>query len=221
MNYKAILFDLDGTLINSLEDLADSANEALKKHGFKLHPADSYKKFVGNGVRNLIKNASPHGTDDSVVDKILEDYRIIYNKNYVNKTRAYDGIHEMLDNLKKAGIKMGVCSNKPHIPTNEIVKKLLGCGYFDVVFGEREGIPRKPDPASLIEAAERLGVAPSQTIYVGDSGGDMESANRAEMLAAGVLWGFREQEELITCGGKILLASPSELVDFITGADRD
>ena len=220
MEYKAILFDLDGTLINSLEDLADSANEALKKHGFKIHPLDSYKKFVGNGVRNLIKNAAPSGTDDSVVDMILKDYRIIYNKNYVNKTRAYDGIHEMLDNLKKAGVKMGVCSNKPHKPTNEIVEKILGCEYFDVIFGEREGIPRKPDPASLIEAAERLGVAPSQTIYVGDSGGDMESANRAEMLAAGVLWGFREKEELIAYGGKILLTSPSELVDFIAWAHR-
>ncbi|WP_024831426.1 HAD family hydrolase [Ruminiclostridium josui] len=221
MEYKAILFDLDGTLINSLEDLADSANEVLNKYGFKTHPTDSYKKFVGNGVRNLIKNAAPSGTDDSVVDMILQDYRIIYNKNYVNKTRAYDGIHEMLDNLKKAGVKMGVCSNKPHKPTNEIVEKLFGCEYFDVVFGERDGIPRKPDPASLTEAAESLGVAPSKTIYVGDSGGDMESANRAGMLAAGVLWGFREQEELIACGGKILLSSPTELVDFITGTNKD
>ncbi len=221
MKYTAVLFDLDGTLINSLHDLAESANEALKKHGFKTHPTDSYKKFVGNGVRNLIKNAAPDGIEDSVIEKILEDYRIIYDKNYVNKTRAYDGIHEMLDHLQKARIKMGVCSNKPHKPTNEIVEKLLGSEYFDVIFGEREGIPRKPDPASLIEAAEKLGVPPSQTIYVGDSGGDMESANRAGMLAAGVLWGFRGQEELIACGGKILLATPSELVDFIAGIDKD
>ncbi len=221
MKYTAVLFDLDGTLINSLHDLAESANEALKKHGFKTHPTDSYKKFVGNGVRNLIKNAAPDGIEDSVIDKILEDYRIIYDKNYANKTRAYNGIHEMLDRLQKARIKMGVCSNKPHKPTNEIVEKLLGSEYFDVIFGEREGIPRKPDPASLIEAAERLGVPPSQTIYVGDSGGDMESANRAGMLAAGVLWGFRGQEELIACGGKILLATPSELVDFIAGTDKD
>ncbi len=221
MKYTAVLFDLDGTLINSLEDLAESANEALKKHGFKTHSTDSYKKFVGNGVRNLIKNAAPDEAEDSVVDNILEDYRIIYNKNYVNKTRAYDGIHEMLDYLKKAGIKMGVCSNKPHKPTNEIVEKLLGIEYFDVVFGEREGIPRKPDPASLIEAAEKLGVPPSQTIYVGDSGGDMESANRAGMLAVGVLWGFREKEELMECGGKILLTSPPELVEFVTGVHRD
>ncbi|ACL76442.1 HAD family hydrolase [Ruminiclostridium cellulolyticum] len=220
MKYTTVLFDLDGTLINSLEDLAESANEALTKHGFKAHPLEAYKKFVGNGVRNLIKSATPDGTEDSVVDMILEDYRKIYNKNYVNKTRVYAGIHEMLENLKKVGVKMGVCSNKPHKPTNEIVEKLLGNKYFDVVFGEREGIPRKPDPASLIEAAEKLGVVPSQTIYVGDSGGDMESANRAGMLAVGVLWGFREQDELKSCGGKILIASPSELVDFVTGDNR-
>ncbi len=221
MKYKAILFDLDGTLINSLEDLADSANEALEKHGFKTHPTESYKKFVGNGVRNLIKNAAPDGIDDTTVEKLLEDYHTIYNKNYVNKTKAYEGIPEMLDKLKKAGIKMGVCSNKPHKPTNEIVEKLLGYEYFQVVFGEREGIPRKPDPTSLIEAAQRLGVAPEQTIYVGDSGGDMESANRAKMLAAGVLWGFREEAELLACGGKILLTSPLELFDFVTSAQRD
>ncbi len=221
MEYKAVLFDLDGTLINSLEDFAESANEALINHGFKAHPKDAYKKFVGNGVRNLIKNAAPDGTDDSIIDNILYDYRIIYNNNYVNKTRVYDGICEMLESLKKAGIKMGVCSNKPHKPTNEIVEKLLGTKYFDVVFGEREGVPRKPHPASLIEAAQILGVAPEQTIYVGDIGGDMESANRAGMLAAGVLWGFRDKDELIECGGKILLASPSELVDFVNGADKD
>ncbi len=221
MEYKAVLFDLDGTLINSLEDFAESANEALINHGFKAHPKDAYKKFVGNGVRNLIKNAAPDGTDDSIIDNILYDYHIIYNNNYVNKTRVYDGICEMLESLKKAGIKMGVCSNKPHKPTNEIVEKLLGTKYFDVVFGEREGVPRKPHPASLIEAAQILGVAPEQTIYVGDIGGDMESANRAGMLAAGVLWGFRDKDELIECGGKILLASPSELVDFVNGADKD
>ncbi len=221
MEYKAVLFDLDGTLINSLEDFAESANEALINHGFKAHPKDAYKKFVGNGVRNLIKNAAPDGTDDSIIDNILHDYRIIYNNNYVNKTRVYDGICEMLESLKKAGIKMGVCSNKPHKPTNEIVEKLLGTKYFDVVFGEREGVPRKPHPASLIEAAQILGVAPEQTIYVGDIGGDMESANRAGMLATGVLWGFRDKDELIECGGKILLASPSELVDFVNGADKD
>lgn len=215
MKYTAVLFDLDGTLINSLEDLADSANEALRKHGFGTHPTNAYKKFVGNGIRNLIKNALPDGTGDSTIDNILEDYRNIYNQNYVNKTRPYYGIHEMLESLKKLDVKMGICSNKPHKPTNEIVEKVLGKQYFEVIFGEREGVPKKPDPASLIEAAEYLGVEPGQTIYLGDSGGDMESAVRAGMLPAGALWGFRDKEELTRCGGQIILTSPIELVDFI------
>lgn len=215
MKYAAVLFDLDGTLINSLEDLADSANEALVKYGFKTHPTDEYKKFIGNGVRRLIKNTLPEHTPENVIDKILHDYRMIYNRNFVNKTRPYDGIHEMLENLSLSGVRMGVCSNKPHIPTNEIVEKLLGKKYFDVIFGERDGVPRKPDPASLIEAAGLLKVEPGSTIYLGDSGGDMESANRAGMLAVGALWGFRDKEELENSGGKVLLQSPDELVDFI------
>lgn len=220
MKYAAVLFDLDGTLINSLEDLADSANSALEKSGYVTHPTEAYKKFIGNGVRKLITNALPQGTKEIVIDKILDDYRIIYNKNYVNKTRPYRGICEILESLKSLGIKMGVCSNKPHNATNEIVDKLLGRQYFDVIFGERGGVPRKPDPASLVEAAGVLGIEPQRTIYLGDSGGDMESANRAGMLAVGALWGFRDREELENCGGKVLLSSPDELMNFIKTANR-
>ncbi len=215
MGFKAVIFDLDGTLIDSLEDLADSANEALAKHGFASHPTAAYKKFVGNGVRQLIKSAVPAGTEEEIVDSILADYRIIYNNNYVNKTKPYDNIPEMLRQLKNAGIKMAVCSNKPHMPTNEIVEKVLGKDCFEVIFGEREGVPRKPDPAALLEAAEHMGITPAEVVYLGDSGGDMISARNAGMCAAGALWGFREKAELEECGSQVLFSDPLQLVEYV------
>lgn len=215
MKYFAVMFDLDGTLVNSLEDLADSANEALSKYGFKSHPTDAYKKFVGNGVKNLIKNAAPEGTEEQVLENILKDYRVIYNRNYVNKTLPYKNIPELLNALSGAGIKMAICSNKPDKPTNEIVEKLLDKGFFNSIFGEREGIPRKPDPAPLLEAAAEMGIKPENIIYLGDSGGDMIAAKKAGMLAAGVLWGFRDREELLENGADILLSDPLALMDYL------
>ncbi len=215
MKYEAIIFDLDGTLINSLEDLADSANEALSLHGFGTHTIAAYKKLIGNGVRQLIKSATPSDTPDNIIDKVLADYRTIYNRNYINKTKPYDNIQELLGILNQLNIKMAVCSNKPHEPTKKIVQEVLGQEYFEVIFGEREGIPRKPDPAALLEAAGIMGVSPSKVIYLGDSGGDMVSARNAGMFAAGALWGFREREELVEAGARVLFAEPLELVDFI------
>ena len=218
MKYVAVIFDLDGTLVNSLEDLADSANEALSIHGFRTHPIAAYKKFIGNGVRQLIKNAAPSSTSDTIIEKVLADYRLIYNKNYINKTKPYENILELLGILKQLNIKMAVCSNKPHEPTNKIVQEVLGQEYFEVVFGEREGIPRKPDPAALLEAAGIMGVSPEKVIYLGDSGGDMVSASNAGMYAAGALWGFREREELEEAGAQVLFTEPLELADFIKQA---
>lgn len=220
MKYTAVIFDLDGTLVNSLEDLADSANEALAKYGFNGHPSTAYKKFIGNGLRQLVKNASPKDTDECLIDSILQDLRIIYNKNYLNKTRPYDKVHSMLDALKELGIKMAVCSNKPDMLTNEIIEKIIGKEYFDVIFGEREGIPRKPDPTSLLEAARYLEVEPDKTIYLGDSGGDMICAKNAGMFAAGALWGFRDKEELVECGAQILFSHLMELVEYIKLSER-
>lgn len=215
MKYGAVLFDLDGTLLDTLEDLADSTNETLAKYGFKQHPAIAYKKFVGNGLKNLLKVASPADTDEETIDKMLIDLKIIYNRNYINKTCEYKNIHVLLETLKKAGIKMGICSNKADIFTKEIVEKIIGNGYFDVVFGEREGIPRKPDPASLLEAAGYLEVKPENTVYVGDSGSDMVCAKRAGMLAVGALWGFRGRDELVENGAEVLISDPMQLLEHI------
>ncbi|MHB8062888.1 MAG: HAD family hydrolase [Ruminiclostridium sp.] len=215
MKYTTVIFDLDGTLIDSLEDLADSANEALTKYGFNGHPVEAYKKFIGNGIRQLVINAVPENTEESLIDSILKDYSCIYKKNYINKTHLYENVHSLLENLKELGIKMAVCSNKPDSLTNEIIEKIIGKEYFGIIFGEREGIPRKPDPASLLEAAKYLRAEPERTIYLGDSGGDMTCAKNAGMCAAGALWGFREKDELVECGAHILLSNPMELLEYI------
>lgn len=215
MKYTAVIFDLDGTLIDSLEDLADSANKALTKYGFNVHPYESYKLFIGNGIRQLIKNSAPKNTEENIVDDILKDFRIIYNANYVKKTCPYNNVISLLENLKTLDIKMAICSNKADKLTKEIVQKVIGEGYFDVVYGEREGIPRKPDPASLLEAAGYMGVKPENTIYLGDSGGDMISAKNAGMFAAGALWGFRDRDELLKGGAQIILSDPMDLFGFI------
>lgn len=215
MKYSAVIFDLDGTLINSIEDLADSANAALKKYKFDTHPIEEYKKFVGNGLRQLIKVATPQNLDDDTIYIIWKECLNIYKNNYLNKTCLYDSILNMLQELKKLGIKMAVCTNKPDKIANEIVHKLIGSQYISVTYGERDGIPRKPDPASLIEAAKFLAVEPEKVIYVGDSGVDMICGNRAGMYSVGVLWGFREKEELVESGAQILLSNPMELIDFV------
>lgn len=215
MTFTTVIFDLDGTLIDSLDDLADSANEVLAKYGLNVHPVEVYKKFIGNGMRQLIKNACPENTEASLIDAIFQDLRSIYSKNYINKTRPYDNVLNLLEKLKVLGIKMAVCSNKPDILTNEIIEKIIGKEYFGVIYGEREGVPRKPDPTSLIEAAKFLKAEPEKTIYLGDSGGDMICARNAGMYAAGALWGFREKDELTESGAQILLSNPMELLEFI------
>jgi phosphoglycolate phosphatase len=215
MTHNAVIFDLDGTLINSLEDLADSTNEVLTKYGFTNHSIEAYKKFIGNGMRQLVKNSVPKNTEESLIDTILQDLKSIYNKNFTNKTHPYENVHSMLEKLKELGIKMAVCSNKPDSLTNEIVEEIIGKDYFGVIFGEREGIPRKPDPTSLLEASRHLEVEPEKIIYLGDSGGDMICANKAGMFAIGALWGFREEKELVEGGAQILLSEPMELLEYI------
>jgi phosphoglycolate phosphatase len=217
--YSAVIFDLDGTLINSLEDLADSGNEALLKFGFSSHPAEAYKKFIGNGLRQMMKAAVQREIDEELADKLWKECKSVYSKNYLNKTCPYDNVINMLRKLKELGLKMAVCTNKPDKLANEVVEKLLGREYISVAYGEREGIPRKPDPASLNEAAKYLDVLPENTIYIGDSGVDMICGRRAGMLTAGALWGFRDREELVGSGVQILLASPMELIDYLEKAE--
>jgi phosphoglycolate phosphatase len=220
MRFKAVIFDLDGTLLDTIEDLADSMNSVLAAEGFPVHPVESYKYFVGTGVRNLVAKALPENyRDDATVERCVAAMRREYGLRWSNKTRPYEGIPELLDGLKESGVKMAVLSNKPDEFTRLITGKLLARWEFDVVFGERPMVPRKPNPAAALEIAAILGLNSGEILYLGDSGTDMQTARAAGMYAAGVLWGFRKADELLAAGAQSLISRPADLLDIIGGSD--
>lgn len=216
MKFKAVVFDLDGTLLDSLDDLADSMNAVLEKNEYPVHDAEAYKYFVGDGMRTLVKRAFPEDKrDDLNVDIGLADIRDEYSRRWNNKTRPYKGIIEMLDKLSDKNLKLSVLSNKADDFTKLIVEKLLPCHKFNLVYGERPGIPKKPDPKGALEIAHALDVMPSECLYLGDTGVDMKTAVSAGMYPVGVLWGFRKAEELIDSGARILIADPAAILDIL------
>lgn len=216
MKYEAVLFDLDGTLLDSLKDLADSMNSALKSMGFPIHAVEKYKYFVGDGMYKLILRTIPQDIrDESIIKECLAKMNYEYGKRWADTTRPYDGISELLDRLDGMSIKKAVLSNKPHDFTKLIVDKLLSKWRFDVVLGQREGIPKKPDPAAALEIADKLDIPPKKFLYLGDTNTDMKTANAAGMYAVGVLWGFREADELTENGARVLIKSPMDLLDIL------
>lgn len=214
---KAIIFDLDGTLLNTLEDLAAAVNHSLAAHGYPTHSTDAIRSFIGNGAKRLIASALPEGTPMEREREILAGFRRYYDEHNADFTQPYPGIIAMLDGLAERGIKMAILSNKPHSATVDIVNLLLSGYDFACVFGEREGIPRKPDPQSALEVAGILGEQPADIAYVGDSGGDMQTALNAGMLPIGVAWGFRSVEELKREGAVYVLDEPNDMIELIDG----
>jgi len=216
MPYKAILFDLDGTLLNTLEDLGDAANRVLAARGFPTHTLDEYRYFIGNGTATLITRALPQGKrNDDTIRACLKAFREDYGRNWKVKTKPYDGITEMLDELTVRGLKTAVLSNKSHEFTKRCVAHLLPNWTFDMVLGHRNTVPLKPDPAGALQVAERLNIAPREFLYLGDSGVDMKTAMAAGMFPVGVLWGFRPAEELRKNGARALIERPSELLNLL------
>ena len=212
---KAVLFDLDGTLANSIEDLADSTEKALKKLGFAGHTLAEYKYFVGDGIPKLIERALPENKrDKETVNACLELFMADYRVHYHDKTKAYDGVREMLADLKKSGLKLAVISNKAQEMAEKVVKNLFG-DIFDFVAGKREGYKTKPDPALTLLVINSLGVSPAECILAGDSGMDMAAAVNAGALPVGVLWGFRTAEELQKNGAEYLFSAPAEITKLI------
>lgn len=212
---KAVLFDLDGTLANSLSDLADSTNYALSEMGFPTHEREEYKYLVGDGIPKLIERALPVGekTEENK-KKCFDIFMERYKEHYHDKTVAYDGIPDMLSELKEGGLKIAVISNKAEEMAVKVVEKLFG-GMFDVVAGKREGFPTKPDPALTLEVIRQLGVKPQECVLVGDSGMDMAAAVNAGAAPVGVLWGFRLEDELIKNGARYIVKSPAEIPEII------
>jgi phosphoglycolate phosphatase len=212
MTYKAIIFDLDGTLLNTLEDLGNAMNRVLAQEGFPQHPVDAYRYFVGDGATMLITRTLPsENRDDDTIQRCLEAFREEYSQSWNIKTKPYDGIPEMLDSVAAHGLKMAILTNKPHDFTKLCVVELLPNWNFDIVLGQRDGLPRKPDPAGALEIAEFFQIPPSEILYLGDTAVDMQTAIAAQMFPVGALWGFRTREELQKNGAKVLLQQP---IDF-------
>jgi len=213
MPFKAVLFDLDGTLLDSLRDLADSTNEALAAVGFPVHPVDAYRYFVGDGIEMLIRRAlPPDDADAATVAGCIADMRARYAERWADHTRPYAGVADMLDHLTGMNVPMAILSNKPDDFTHKHVDHLLGRWRFRTVLGQRSGVPPKPDPAGAFEVAREMGLAPPDFLYLGDTATDMKTALSAGMYPVGALWGFREAAELTAAGARHLIAHPLDLL---------
>ena len=212
---KAILFDLDGTLVNSLYDLSAAMNFCLENEGFATHDLEKYKYFIGNGIPKLIERALPEGQKTpEKIGEIKEKFLSRYSVHCCDKTAPYEGIHGLLAQLKQKGIKAAIITNKAQNMTDIIIKKLFG-DDFVYVLGKREDFPLKPDPSSARFVMEKLSVAPDECLFVGDSGVDMQTAANAHITSVGVLWGFREREELLLNGARYIIDNPQELISII------
>jgi phosphoglycolate phosphatase len=222
MRFSAILFDLDGTLLDTLADLGNSMNSVLASQGMPGHPLDSYKHFVGDGMINLVRRALPADRlSNDTVQTCLAAMRAEYAQHAFDATRCYRGIPALLDQCALRGLKTAIVSNKPDEMTKLLVGRLLSSWRFDAVLGAREGLARKPDPAPALEAAKIIGMPPASFLYLGDTGTDMKTAHAAGMYPVGALWGFRDCRELRENGARRLIARPLQLIDILDEAGID
>lgn len=214
MTFKAVIFDLDGTLLDTIEDLTEAMNAALAKMGYPLRSVEECKKLVGDGLDTYVRRALPAGARDDAAAaarlKVLmrDEYRARCDR----KTRPYDGIPELLKGLTGRGVRMAVLSNKPHEATTTVMNLYFSGWPFEVVSGAQEGIPVKPDPQSALDIARRMGLDPSKFVYLGDTNTDMQTATAAGMFAVGALWGFRTAQELTSNGALLLIEKPADLL---------
>lgn len=214
--YKGIIFDLDGTLLNTIFDLADSVNTVMEHFGFPTYDSEAYKLKIGNGFRNLIEVSLPEDKrNDEMIEEGLELFVETYDRKYQNKTVPYDGIPELIDKLHNQGICLAVNSNKRTDYTNALTEKFFSHIPFIAVYGERAGIPKKPDPVSALEIAEMMKLNPEEILYIGDSKTDMMTGKNAGMDTVGVTWGFRGRQELEANGGTYVIDRPEEILEII------
>ena len=213
----AVLFDMDGTLLDTVKDLGDAMNYALEKEGFPTHPLDAYRYFLGDGIDFLVRRSMPKDlVEDEVVRKRLAKLHCeAYEKNWHSETKPYEGIPELLKELAKRKIPMAILSNKLDEFVGRVTKHYFPDIHFSDVRGLRSNWLRKPDPAAALDIAKQLNIPTSQWLYLGDTDTDMKTAVGAGMQPIGVLWGFRPMAELVDAGASILLASPKDLLDFI------
>ena len=215
--FTHVIFDLDGTILNTLDDLADSCNWILEQRGWPTYPVEAYRYFVGNGMANLIRRATAAYTDDPQArEEALKAFVDYYNIHKTDKTRPYSGMPQVLAELKQAGVTIAVLTNKPDSAAGPIVERYYP-GVFHVVQGALPDVPVKPDPTLLFRLMERIGARQESTLFVGDSNVDMLTANNGGLTGCGVLWGFRTREELVEAGARHLAHRPEDLLDLVLG----
>ena len=219
MKFKAVIFDLDGTLLDTLDDLADSMNSVLDRNHLPTHPLEAYKYFVGDGIEMLVQRALPFQVaGDHELHRLVREMKSEYARRWLCRTRPYPGVPEMLDAFAAAGVAMAVLSNKPDEASQAVVQALLPSAGFQIVLGATPERPKKPDPSAAVEIASRLHVPPSECLFVGDTPIDMHTARAAGMFPLGVLWGFRPAEQLIAAGARMLVSQADHLIPWI-GSD--
>ncbi len=214
MKTQAIIFDLDGTLLNTLTDIANAINAALSKHNLPTHPENDYKSMIGNGLKKLVERAV--GPDNmSIFPEVLADAHTEYSKRLDETTAPYPGIIELLEDIARMGIPMAILSNKPHELTLESVKAYFPDTPFSAVAGAKPDVPLKPSADAAFALCKELNVTPDKTVFVGDSQMDIMTAVNADMFSVGVLWGFRTKEELIETGASVVIEKPNELLSYL------
>lgn len=214
MKYNTVVFDLDGTLLDTLSDLRDSVNFALLKNSLPLRSTEEVRAFVGNGIRLLIERAVPENTDEKIIDKCFADFKEHYKQNSANKTKAYDGVINLLQTLKAKGVKTAVVSNKVDFAVKTLAKEYFS-GLLNCAYGEREGVKRKPDPAGVFACIEEMGSTVGDSIYVGDSEVDVETAKNAGLPCVAVTWGFRDKGVLESMEPEYIIDSPMQIMDIL------
>jgi phosphoglycolate phosphatase len=216
MKKRAIAFDLDGTLLDTLGDIASSMNTTLEAMGLPTHPIDRYKIFVGNGMKKLVERAlPPERRDPETQARCLSTMSEIYLAHHLDTTRPYPGVAELLDGLSAAGVRLTILSNKPDALTKSCVDGLLSAWRFAEVHGARDGIAKKPDPAALLAIVDRSQLPKDQWLYVGDTNTDMQTGLAAGLHTVGVSWGFRDRAELLQAGAHQVIDDPLALLELI------
>ncbi|MFV0381521.1 MAG: HAD family hydrolase [Breznakia sp.] len=215
--YKGIIFDLDGTLLDTLTDLSNSVNQVLRGNDFPAHSKDDYRQLIGKGFKDLITRSMPDNVNEECVEKGLTQFLEIYNRDYLKETKSYDRIMELLINLQNLDIKLAVNSNKRNDYTNELIKKNFPNIHFIECFGERKDVPKKPDPTSAFELRNLMNLKSEKIIYIGDSKTDIQTAKNANMDSIGVLWGFRDLKELQENGATYIVKTPEEILKIVKG----
>lgn len=213
---KTCIFDMDGTTVNTINSIAYFANNALNKYGLSSIDTEKYKIIVGNGAKVLVERMMDitGGTKEDF-ENVYHEYNTTYDNDFMYLTEAYDGIIDMLNELKNMGIDSVILSNKPHSTALKVSNELFGDDLIKHCFGGRDGIPLKPDPTAVFEIMDMLGVEKDECLYIGDTSTDMKTGKGAGLFTVGVLWGFRGQEELEESGADVIITRPSELIDII------